>query len=108
MQELHEDYLFPQENGNHAACEWLTVFDDKENGWRVEALEHPFSFNASYYTVEELTECSHAHDLKKSGNTLLHLDYKQSGCGSHSCGPKLAEKWQFNDSEFTLSLLLQP
>ena len=34
--------------------------------------------------------------------------YKQSGIGSNSCGPRLLERYQFNDPEFSFKLSLTP
>ncbi len=99
----HEDYLFPQENGNHTECEWLTI-----GGMEVEATARPFSFSVSPYTVEELTRAAHPFELVESDNTVLHLDFMQSGVGSNSCGPKLDSRWQLNARHFTFSLLLKP
>ena len=101
--EQHEDYLFPQENGNHTECEWLSI-----GGLGVEATARPFSFSVSPYTVEELTRAAHPFELRESDSTILHLDFMQSGVGSNSCGPKLSSQWQLNAHHFTFSLLLKP
>ncbi len=100
---MHEDYLFPQENGNRTECDWLAV-----DGFRVEAVSHPLSFSVSRYTVEELTAAAHSFELNDSGNTVLHIDYMQSGVGSNSCGPKLDSRWQLNPRRFTFTGLLKP
>mgnify|MGYP000573929555 FL=1 len=39
-------------------------------------------------------------ELKESGNTVLCLDYKQSGVGSGSCGPQLSEEHRFDERKF--------
>ena len=57
----------------------------------------PFSFNASYYTVDELERARHNYELKPSGNLEVHLDYKMSGIGSGSCGPQLMAKYQLSE-----------
>ncbi len=98
----HEDYLFPQENGNHTECEWVTL-----GGLTVEATARPFSFTVSPYTVEELTRADHPFDLHESDSTILHLDFMQSGVGSNSCGPELSSRWRLNARHFTFSLLFR-
>ena len=87
--EQHEDYLFPQDNGNHTDCTYFAV-----GGLCAEACTHPLDCSVSPYTVEELTRAAHAFELVDSGMTVWHIDYRQSGVGSHSCGPKLAEQWE--------------
>ena len=50
-----------------------------------------FSFSASPYTQEELTKKKHNFELEKSDSMVLCVDAYQSGIGSNSCGPALAE-----------------
>ncbi len=106
VQDLHEDYLFPQENGSHAACERLSLTDGT-TAYRFDATVAPFSFNASPYTVDMLDRSAHPYELEESGHTILHIDYQQSGIGSNSCGPVLAERHQLNHEQFTFGFLLE-
>ena len=39
---------------------------------------------------------------------MVHLDYRQSGVGSNSCGPRLDEKYQLREKDFTMELKLRP
>ena len=105
--ELHEDYLMPQENGAHYGCRTLTLSDGAYS-FNAVAQGSPFSFNASPYTQEELEAAMHNYELSESGDTVLCLDYRQSGVGSNSCGPELLEKYRLNATAFTLSLTLFP
>ena len=56
-----------------------------------------FSFNASHYTQEELTEKGHNFELEECGSTVLCVDYRQNGIGSASCGPDLMRKYALED-----------
>ena len=47
-------------------------------------------------------------ELKESENTVLCLDYAQSGMGSNSCGPDLLEKYKVNEDEFEFRMKLIP
>lgn len=89
MNGLHEDYIKPQENGSHCGCGYLSV--SSEDGHGLEVYGKKFSFNASEYTQEELTRAAHNFELKKSGSTVLCIDYRQCGIGSNSCGPQLPD-----------------
>ena len=53
-------------------------------------------------------EKRHNFELAESGYTVLCADYKQSGLGSNSCGPKLAEKYQLRETDFVFSLRIDP
>jgi beta-galactosidase len=104
VEALHEDYLKPQENGSHYGCRSVSL---QGGGCKLTASSPlPFSFNASPYTTEELTEKQHNFQLTPSGHTILHLDYRQSGIGSNSCGPALEEQYRFQEPEFTYELNL--
>ncbi len=101
VEDLWEDYVFPQENGSH----WDTSFVEmagEDLKLSVASLV-PFSFNASYYTQEEITEKNHNYELKKSGHTILCIDYKQDGIGSNSCGPGPEKQYIFGENEFTFA-----
>ncbi len=101
---MHEDYIKPQENGSHCGCRYLQVEKSYQDIIKVEAEE--FSFNLSEYTQEELIAKRHNYELEKSGDTVLCIDYKMSGCGSGSCGPQLMPKYQCKEEQikFTFDL----
>ena len=103
---LHEDYLMPQENGSHCGCDYVAVYGD--TGRLTAYGETPFSFNASEYSEEELTEKRHNFELIPSGCTVLCLDYRQNGIGSNSCGPRPMDKYRFTDETFTFRIRLIP
>ncbi len=98
--ELHEDYVKPQENGSHYHCYEVRVGRLKAEG------SAPFSFNASYYTAEELASKAHNYELERSGHVILHLDYAMSGVGSNSCGPELMEKYRLDEENIHWEMLL--
>ena len=84
----HEDYIKPQENGSHFACDFVKAQTQTGTGLCVQA-DVPFSMNVSPYTQETLASTRHNFELRESEHTVLCLDYKQSGVGSNSCGPEL-------------------
>jgi len=99
---LHEDYIFPQENGSHADCDYVKMAgDDKQ---LLVTGGQSFSFNASVYTQEELDKKKHNFELIPSDSTVLCVDYRQNGIGSQLLG--VMEKYQFAEEEFTFSVEL--
>ena len=68
--------------------------------------EKPFSFNASEYTQEELTEKEHNFELQPCGSTVVCIDYAQNGIGSNSCGPELQSKYKFDEEAFTFEFAM--
>ena len=103
---LHEDYIRPQENGSHADCDYVLLSDGRF--CLAAASEQRFSFNASIYTQEELEKKTHHYELEPSGSVVLCLDYAQNGIGSNSCGPKVLDRYRFDEETFTFCMKLVP
>ncbi len=103
---LHEDYLRPQENGSHFDCDFVIAGTNRYG--LAATASRPFSFNASPYTQEELTEKRHNYELVPCGGTVLCLDYAQNGMGSASCGPELLPQYRFHEKTFTFEIHLIP
>ena len=104
--QLHEDYTRPQENGSHYDCSYVMA-EGADSGLAVFS-EKGFSFNASIYTQEELTEKKHNFELVPAENTILCLDYAQNGIGSNSCGPEVLGKYRLDQKNFVFQLTMKP
>lgn len=109
VDEMFEPYIMPQENGSRYGTEWAVVSNSQGMGLRF-AASKPFSFNASHYSPEDLTEAKHDWELakKKRQETIVHVDYKMSGVGSNSCGPELAEAYRLSEKEFRFEIDIVP
>ncbi len=94
-------YVVPQEHGNHTASKMLAI-----GNMKIES-ENAFDFNVSNYSSRMLTKATHTDELNSDGKTYVRIDYKNSGLGSNSCGPALAEEFQLLEKEinfkFTIS-----
>ena len=106
-----EPYLRPQENGNHHDCDWAHFCGD-DVALTVLAgdgeADDSFDFQALPYTQEAMTRTAHNHELKADGTTVLCVDYQQSGVGSNSCGPQLADRYRLDAERFIFSVTLAP
>ena len=98
VEDMHEDYIKPQENGNHYHCRKASV-GNGTNGVTAYATTS-FDFSVSNYSDYELAVKKHNYELEESDFVTMHLDYKNSGVGSNSCGPQLLPQYQMNDKEF--------
>lgn len=105
--ENYEPYVFPQENSSHWGCRWADVHTVAGHGFLFTSGE-PFSFNASHYSPEQLTAKRHHYELEREPETTVILDCRQSGIGSNSCGPQLAEEYRFNGGKFSCSVTIKP
>ncbi len=102
----HEDYIRPQENGSHWHCRSVTLAGDGKQV-KVTATGAPFSFNASHYTAAQLTAAAHNYQLAESGHTVLTVDYRQTGIGSNSCGPRLTGPAALTEEKFSWGFRIQ-
>lgn len=106
VDDLHEDYIRPQENGSHYDCEYVELNNSRYG--IVVSAENAFSFNASYYTQEELEEKAHNYELTESDSVVFCVDYALNGIGSNSCGPVVLEQYRFDDVLFRFQFTLIP
>jgi beta-galactosidase len=104
--DLHEDYIRPQENGSHYDCEYVELNNSRYG--IVASAEKAFSFNASYYTQEELEKKTHNYELIESDSVVFCVDYALNGIGSNSCGPVVLEQYRFDDVLFQFQFTLIP
>ena len=104
VDDLHEDYIRPQENGSHYDCEYVELNNSRYG--IVVSAENAFSFNASYYTQEELEEKTHNYELTESDSVVFCVDYALNGIGSNSCGPVVLEQYRFDDVLFRFQFTL--
>ena len=106
VSDLHEDYIRPQENGSHYDCEYVELNNSR---YGIAAFSgSTFSFNASYYTQEELEKKTHNYELTESDSVVLCVDYALNGIGSNSCGPVVLDQYRFNDVLFRFQFTLVP
>lgn len=101
---MHEDYVKPQENSSHYDCREANVSNGSVT-LNITSSKN-FSFNASKYTQEELTTKRHHFELEKSPYSVICFDSGMAGVGSNSCGPALAEKYRIPLPNIKLDFVL--
>ena len=106
VDDLHENYIRPQENGSHYDCEYVELNNSRYG--IVVSAENAFSFNASYYTQEELEKKTHNYELIESDSVVFCVDYALNGIGSNSCGPVVLDQYRFDDVLFRFQFTLIP
>ncbi len=99
-------YIFPQECGNHTGADWVAVSDMMGRG--IIFKGDGFDFSALHYTAEELDRAKYTTELVRRDEAIVHIDYRQNGIGSHSCGPELSEKYTLNDKHIDFAFSLRP
>ena len=107
VDDMFENYIMPQEHGSRSGTEWAIVSNLQGMGLKfISAGE--FSFQASHYSLEDLTASGHVHELTRRKETFVHVDYKMSGVGSNSCGPELLPQYRLSETDFEFNLRIRP
>lgn len=83
VDDCKNSYEKPQECNSRVDTKWLNFSVD---GIAFNVSSSSFSFNVTNYDINENWKVSHKKDLIKSNGSFVHLDYRMSGVGSHSCG----------------------
>ena len=106
VEELHFDYIVPQENGNRSDVRWLRL-DDKNKKSLLIRSESLFNFSARNYSDTELEKAKHINELKTEDYTYLNIDFLQNGLGTATCGPGYLDKYivYAKPFEFRLSFI---
>ncbi|MBQ6837411.1 MAG: hypothetical protein IJO44_01075, partial [Clostridia bacterium] len=78
-------YVRPQENSSHYKTRRATVGKKGGYGIYVEGLgdTKDFSFNASHYSAEQLTEVKHDFELKEENVTYFNIDGRFNPISEH-------------------------
>jgi beta-galactosidase/beta-glucuronidase len=99
-------YLRPQEFGNHTQVRWVTLTNEKGHGLLI--CGHP-AFNASAhpFSLKDLENAHHPHELPRRENLSLYLDYAQCGLGNASCGPGVLPQYLLPPNEIIYKLRLR-
>lgn len=107
VEETHEPYIFPQENGCHTEVRYLEVTDENSCGLIFANCQGNFSFNIHDYTVQALEDAKHQEEIERAETSLLNLDGFLSGTGTASCGAYTLEKYRvLCDDELSFSFEL--
>lgn len=102
-----EHYVRPQENSAHCGTLFATVCRPDGSGLRFKS-DKGFSFNAQNYSAVQLTDTAHDYELAADDKVYISIDYRQSGCGSNSCGPALSEEYRLDEKEFSFTFNVKP
>ncbi|MBR5923118.1 MAG: glycoside hydrolase family 2 [Clostridia bacterium] len=100
-QREYVNYIRPQEHGNHTNVRMLKIGDLIFTGKNLD-------IGVSQYNTEILDKAEHTDELYKTGKTYVRVDYKMSGVGSDSCGPKLPPQYSLSEKKFKIKFSMAP
>lgn len=94
VMDMYEPYLVPSEYGNHTDVRWLRVSDRQGNGFAIHGLPS-IQFSLHPFTLENLSEALHPHELQRGRYNYLYLDLHQAGLGGDtSWAPMTRQEFQ--------------
>ncbi len=103
-------YVRPQENSSHYKTRRVEVGAENSVGIRVKPCDETkdFSFNASHYSAEQLTEATHDFELRKEPKTILNIDWRFNAISENEELNNSDNKRLLNDKEFKFAFLFEP
>ncbi len=102
----YQPYIFPQSCGNHTEVRWLTL--KNKNGTEVTFVpKGKMHFSAMHFSDNDLHRASYTKDLTPRKETVLHIDYKNGGIGSNSCGPMPDLQYTINRRNISFSFKIK-
>jgi beta-galactosidase/beta-glucuronidase len=107
VQEQYYPYIMPQDNGNKTDVRWVTLTNRHGIGL-LAAGEELLNVSAHHYRPEDLDAARHTYELSRRDETILNLDYRQSGLGSNSCGPGPLPQYIIAPEEMSFTVRLRP
>ena len=93
VEQMHEPYVMPQDNGNCGAVKYLKLSNGNGNVFTVYG-QPKFSFSAHNYTQKSLNNAKHQEDLEFVDSTVLCIDGFMRGTGTNTCGPDTLDKYR--------------
>ncbi|TCP29606.1 evolved beta-galactosidase subunit alpha [Scopulibacillus darangshiensis] len=106
IDQLFTNYVKPQENGNRMACDWIGLQNKKNDALLCQA-EDTLNFSASRYEDTDMENARHTKDLIKRDYLVWHLDARQNGLGSNSCGQDQLDRYRCKFEDFRMSFRLK-
>lgn len=82
VDDLIHNYVRPQENGNRADVRWFTLTNKQKKGLLITSEgSYYLNFSAWPYSMEDLENAKHIHELPTRDFITVNIDYDQKGVG---------------------------
>jgi len=98
-------YVMPQEHGNHTEVRWASLAHPEAGILFV--CPQRMEFSASHFTAADLFAAYHTNELTPRPETIVHLDVRNRGLGTGSCGPDTMRKYQIPSGLYTFEFQLR-
>ena len=105
IRERYVPYIMPQEHGNIFGLRWIAVRRADGVGILASA-DGLIEGKATLVSDETLTKSWHTDEFTLGNTPWLHLDVRQRGLGTASCGPDTLERYKIHAGQYRLSYRL--
>ena len=102
---MQTSYVYPQENGHREQVKWFALSDETKT--LLCRTEGGLGMNLSNCTDESLEKARYPHEIERSSDVVIHLDYRHSGLGSNSCGEEQLEEYKVKRQDFAMTFTLE-
>jgi beta-galactosidase len=102
-------YVRPQENGNKSDVRWMSLTDDA--GFGIKLVGQPLIDTSAWpYSMEDLENAQHIHQLIERDFITVNIDYKQMGVGGdNSWGAKTHSQYTLLSGKvYSYQFLIEP
>ncbi len=104
--DMYVPYIMPQNCGNRTQVRYAKLYGGGR-GLRIDAPGR-MEFSALPYREEQLWEARHTCDLRKNGKIYVHMDLRNRGLGTKSCGPDTLDEYLIEPGRRTFAVILSP
>ena len=106
--DLFEQHVVPQDNGNHSDVRWMAIESPSNPYGLFVTSSVPFNFSLYPYSDDDLSSSRRINELKKAPFITLNVDAHQSGLGTATCGPGVAEQYLLQNKVYEYDLCIRP
>ncbi len=103
-----EQHVVPQDNSNHSDVRWLAITSNNNPVALFITSSKPFNFSMYPYSDKNLTQAHRVNQLEKASMMTLNVDAYQSGLGTATCGPDVADQYLLKDKVYEYDVCLRP
>jgi beta-galactosidase len=103
--EMFHSYVVPQATGNRMDVRYAT-FSDGETDLTISAV-NPFQFSALPYSDANIDNAKHLNELLPEEMFTVHIDAKQMGIGTATCGPSVLPQYLIPLKKTTFEFIIK-
>jgi beta-galactosidase len=98
-------YVVPQEHGNHTETRWLAL--ESARVGLVLVPDAPLEFSVGRYGADALFAARHPGDLTREDVVHLHVNARNRGLGTGSCGPDTLPQYRIGAGTYAFGIWMR-